>query len=487
MAFCSFTKEGVKNLSTNVDNAFILDYLPEANGEAVKVYLYGLYLCKNTSEEVDFTSFCKNIGMDEATVADCFRYWEEFDCVTVISEEPFTVKYLPLSRHGKPRKFKAGKYDEFNKTLQSLITERMISTNEYADYFSLMEDYSIKPEAMIMICQYCVDLKGPSISGKYILTVAKDFAMRSITTVDAIEIELADYFNKSGDIQRILSALGLKRKAEVDDLNLYNKWRNEMGFDEDVIIFAAKEVKAKSTFKLDDTLTELYGAKVFSKKEVKSYLEQKAQIFDLAKRVASELSVYCEVIKPVVDNYINPWLALGFEGDTLLFLANYCFKKRKRNLDDLDETVRILHKKGLISLADIADYLKRRAKDDEFIKKLLDITGTTRSPNEWDRRNLSTWREWGFSDEMLEASANLSGGRTNPMIYMNTVLSNWKNKGIFELEDIPSRAQSVGANAAVAGGGKTVGASSARFENERAYTKEELDKLIADIDSVDFD
>ncbi|MBQ6883568.1 MAG: DnaD domain protein [Clostridia bacterium] len=478
MAFCSFTTEGVKSLSTSIDNSFITDYLIEADGAAVKVYLYGLFLCKNGSDAIDFTKFCTNLGMEESTVKDCFRYWEEFDCVSIIAEEPFTVKYLPLSKTGKPRKFKAGKYDEFNKSLQSLITERMISTNEYADYFSVMEDYSIKPEAMLMICKYCVDLKGPSIGGKYIYAVAKDFAMRGITTVDTIEIELADYLTKSSDIQKVLTALSIKRKADVEDLNYYNKWVKELGFEHSVIVFIAKATKAKSVLKLDEVITELYGAKVYSEKEVASYLVRKSEVIELAKSLTRELSVYCEVIKPVIDNYVNPWLALGFNGETLTFLANYCFKKRKKSLEEMNDVVNSLYKKGLISLFDIADYFKLKAKDDEFIKQLLDMTGTNRQPNEWDRKNLASWRNWGFSDEMIISAAEISGGRSNPMIYMNSVLGNWKAKGIFVKEDIPATVRQSGGDTSK---------MSHHFANERTYTKEELDKLIVDIETVDFD
>ncbi len=479
MAFCSFTKEGTKSLSTTIENNFITEYLPEADGAAIKVYLYGLYVCKNSTEEISFSRFCTNLFMEEDTVKDCFRYWEEFDLVTVISEEPFTVKYLPLSYHGRPRKFKAGKYDEFNKSLQTLITERMISTNEYADYFTIMEDHGIKPEAMLMICKYCVDIKGPSISGKYISAVAKDFALRGVTTVDAIEIELADYFSKSNEIQRVLKELGLRRKADVDDLNYYNKWVKEMGFEQEVIIYTVKATKTKSIIKLDEIMSELYSGKIFSKADVAAYLVKKAEIIDLAKRITRELSVYCEVIKPVLDNYVNPWLAMGYEGDTLMFIANYCFRKRKKGLEDMDDVVKGLYKKGLVTLTDIGDYLKRRAKDDEFIKKLLDATGAMRSPNEWDRKNLLSWREWGFSDEMVEEAAKISGGRNNPMIYMNSVLGNWKTKGYKVVEDLPTDRDGAVRTA------KTPGDH--HFANERTYTKEELDKLILDIDSVDFD
>ena len=39
-----------------------------------------------------------------------------------------------------------------------------------------MEQYSVKPEALILIVKYCIDLKGENISQNYILQVAKNFA-----------------------------------------------------------------------------------------------------------------------------------------------------------------------------------------------------------------------------------------------------------------------------------------------------------------------
>ena len=41
MAFCSFAKEYSGAATTDIENIFIYEYLPDASGEAVKVYLYG--------------------------------------------------------------------------------------------------------------------------------------------------------------------------------------------------------------------------------------------------------------------------------------------------------------------------------------------------------------------------------------------------------------------------------------------------------------
>ena len=190
MSFCTFSKEFNTNTATYVDNKFIDMYLPIATGEAVKVYLYGLLACK-MDDEVTLEGFAKTLNLDVDEVINCFKFWEEFGLLNVLSEDPFSVAYLPVTS-SKPKKYNPEKYTGFNKALQILIPERMITPNEYSAYFSIMEENSIKPEAMLMIVKYCVDLKGKGISFRYISKVANDFATRGITTESKIEKELSE-------------------------------------------------------------------------------------------------------------------------------------------------------------------------------------------------------------------------------------------------------------------------------------------------------
>ena len=156
---CSYSKEFSTASFTDVENAFICEYLPFSSGDTVKVYLYGLFLCQNPKFDQSLSEIAKVLNMQESAVADCFSYWEELGLVNVLSKEPYTVQYLPIrsSSSGKPKKYNAEKYTDFTKTLQAIIVDRMISTSEYSEYFSIMETYSISPDAMIMIVNYLTD------------------------------------------------------------------------------------------------------------------------------------------------------------------------------------------------------------------------------------------------------------------------------------------------------------------------------------------
>ena len=439
----SFSSEFTANTFTAVENAFISQYLPLSTGNSVKVYLFGLYLCNKKENDINLSSMAEQLSLTEQEIKSCFLYWEEVGLINVISFEPLSITYLPIkiSQTSKIRKFKAEKYTEFTKSLQALLPSRMISTNEFAEYFYVMETYKILPEAMLLIVKYCVDKKGGDISYKYVSKVAKDFGERSINTIEKVEKELSSYVLRTSVLEKILSGMSIKRKPDIEDLNLLKKWTEELQFETENIIFAAKQLKRGSIQKLDEFLLELYSLKCFSKEEIKNYASQKQSVYDLAVKINRALSIYVEVLDTEIETYINKWVSFGFMEDALLLIASRLFRAGKNTLVDMDESVTYLRERGFIDLSSVNDFFEEKTKQDEFIKKLLEIVGVNRRPTSWDRENISVWTSWNFSEEMILEAGKLASGKASPIAYMNGILSNWKNNGIFNVKDVPEKSE----------------------------------------------
>ena len=442
---CSFANEFSIGIYTDVENVFITEYLPNCSGDAVKVYLYGLFLCQHPEKDQSLQEIASTLKMTEEQVVSAFEYFEEYALLSIVSREPFAVQYQQIhaNTNSKPRKYKAEKYTDFTKFVQSLITDRMISTSEYSEYFMIMETYSIKPEAMLMIVKYCVDMKGTDISYRYVSKVAKDFGSRGITTVEKIEKELSSYIAKTAVLEQIFGALSIKRSVDVEDANLLKKWTQELCFDSENIIFAASKLKKGSMAKLDQFLLELYALKSFSKQEIAEYMDNKKAIYELAIKINKALSIYVEVIDTVVDTYTKKWLSYGFDEPTLLFIASTCFKNGKSSLQDMDELCETLRNRGFITISSVGDYFENLKSIDEFIAKVLLTVGLNRRPNPWDRENLNVWKSWNFSNEMILEAAKLSAGKSSPIAYLNGILSNWKNNSVYTVENIASTPQVV--------------------------------------------
>lgn len=468
MSFCSFSKENTKSGKTFLDNNFIVNYLPDAPDQAVKVYLYGLYLCQNSDMASDVTAFSEILGLSQDEVIDCFKYWDEYGLISIISNDPFTVRYHPINETtAKYRRLNPEKYEDFSKAVQSIITERMISVTEYNEYFSVMENTTLKPEAFLMLIKYCTELKGANIGYKYVLTVAKDFIARGITTPELIEKELDGYFVTSSEISEVLKALKSSKSPEIEDMQAYKRWTEKLGFEHAYILEVIKLSKAKTVKKLDKIIEELYSNKCFTKADAESYFATKKDLYELAFEITKKLGLYVEVLDNVLSTYVSPWLSKGFNKETLLFVADYCFRKNKRTLELMDQTIKNLHKLGIITVQSITLYIEKFNKNDEFIEKILGYAGIERKANFWDRENLENWRSWNFTDDMIIEAAKRSNHTTNPISYMNSILSNWKSQGVFTVDAIPKLATN-----------KT----SAHFENERKYSDHELDDLFNSFD-----
>ena len=250
-----------------------------------------------------------------------------------------------------------------------------------------------------------------------------------------MEQELSSYLLKTAELEKILKALSIRRKPDIDDLNLLKKWTKELCFDPENVVFAAKTLKKSSMEKLDELMMELYSAKRFSKEEIAEYSANKRFAYDFAVRFNRALSVYVEVLDTEVDTYVNKWFSYGYVEDALLLIANNLFKEGKNTLRDADETIERLRERGIVDLSSVFDYFEEKKNTDEFLRKILITCGLTRRPTPWDRENLLLWKSWNFTDEMILRAAGLSAGKSSPTAYMNGILSNWKNKGIFSAQD----------------------------------------------------
>ncbi len=439
----SFSSDFSQNSFTAVENTFISQYLPISPGNAVKVYLFGLYLCAKSEAEYTLSSIAETIDLTEEEVKSALSYWEELGLIVVSCYSPLSVSYQPLRTmgHTKIRKFKAEKYADFSRSLQALLPSRMISTTEFSEYFLIMETYKISPEAMLLIVRYCADRKGGDISYRYVSKVAKDFGEKGINTIEKVEKELSSYVLRTGVIEKILSAMSIKRQPDIDDLNLLSKWTKELGFDPENIIYAAKQLKKGSITKLDSFISKLYSLKCFSKEEIKDFFAKKQEIIDLTIKINRALSVYVEVLDTEIDTYVNKWVSYGFMGDALLFIASICFKTGKNSLQEMDELTEYLRNRGLIDLSSIGDYFEEQERSNEFIRKLLEVAGINRRPTQWDRENISTWKSWNLSEEMILEAGKLASGKSSPIAYINGILSNWKNNSIFTVDAIEGKAE----------------------------------------------
>lgn len=439
MALISVSDELAKKSFTNVENKFITKYMPVLEPLALKVYLFSLYIYQNGLDSYTLEDISSNLSSSVEEVKNAFEYLEEYELVSVINLSPFEVKILDLENvYGSPKKFKPEKYADFSKAVQSIIKGRMISTNEYREYFILIEEYGFEQNALIMIINYCVNLKGDNIRLQYIKKVAKSFADDGIVTAQKVNEKLSSYTSSTPALLKIFSAAGIKKQPDIEDEKFYKKWTTELGFEDVAISAAAKCFKVKTPEKLDEVLCELYKNKKFDIKEIEHFADSRNSVVSATKDIAKLLGVYMQNYAPYIENYVNVWYDFGYSFDCMKEIAAYCFKHNKKSFEDMHEFVTSLYSSGIVTDFVVKSKLAQLEGEEIFIKKLLSLCGLTRKVIEWDKENLARWRSWNFSDEMITEAAKLSAGKSNPMAYMNGVLSAWKADNTYSPDKIKS-------------------------------------------------
>lgn len=478
MAFCKFSSEYVISKETPVDNLFINEFLPYAPAECVKVYLYGLYKCTNSSSyDNTIENFAKVLNLTEEEVEDAFLYWQDEGLVQVLNTCPIEIRFMPLKNViNNTKKYKPEEFSTFNRQVQEILEGRQITPTEYDEYYYLLKTMHFQPEALLMIIKFCTQIKGANVGYKYIVTVAKNWANEGITTTKSVEERLFTYEQAGSDLEKLLKICGAKRNATLEEREMFLKWTKELGFNYNTIEYVAKLLKpTKVNFeKLDARLLKYYEMKKLSIKEIEDYEKEKSEMYTLAREINKKMGLYYENLEPVVENYVSKWLNLGHNSTSLLALADYCFKNSIRTLEGLDSTVLKLYKLGVVSMEAIEEYMQELISLDKEVKEILEKLGISRMVTNQDRTYYKTWKQdWNLSSELIALGVEMSAGKFQPLQYLNKLLSNWHTNSVKTLDEaknyiIPEKApEKVSKN------------------KGRSYKKEELDALFDSLEEIE--
>lgn len=259
----NFRRELVKDFylrDTNVENIFINEYLPQAPGDYVKVYLFALMYADFDTRLTNET-IAKHLGMADEDVLKAWTYWEKLGVVRKHYEKPgekfhYQVEFLNLKElaYGKkPRskKSEAGIPDRLKKlmgddTIKDMyseierVTGRLFEGREPAEILTWITDYNANPEMIVYAYSYCVKKKNHS-NHKYVGAIVKEWANQGLKTIDQIEDYLEETDNRHYLYKRVLKALGFLRNATEEEKRIMDTWFDQMGFSIEKVLDACKK------------------------------------------------------------------------------------------------------------------------------------------------------------------------------------------------------------------------------------------------------
>ena len=484
MAFCKFSTEYVAKSYTVIDNLFFSRYLPNTPPKHATIYLYGLYVCAQ-NDNMSLDRFAESMGYSPEEIIESFEYWQEQGIVRIVNTEPFEVQYLPIRNIGSSnRKYSKDKFTNFNIEAQNILSGRMITPNEYEEYYTLMEGYTlpdgrkISSEALLMIMRYCAQNKGNNVGYRYILTVARDWVAAGCVTLEQVEKRLEEYSKSGTAVASILKALGSSKKTSLDEHQYYIKWQ-ELGFQDDCILSVAKALKksGKANFeKLDRKLQKYAELRLFSVKEIEDYEKNLDKIYTLARDINRTLGLYYEDVSNQIETYVNPWLSLGYEGATLLHIAQDCYLKGKRTLSALNDEISALFNRGIVSAKSYEQFTKNQESVKADIEKMLKSLEIVRNVTSFDMEFWNRWTvSWAFNTEIIDYAVALTKARGGNLSYVNTILADWHSQNIYTLEQAKLASDNY----------KVTKSKNTTKINSRTYTKEENESVFDKFNTMD--
>jgi hypothetical protein len=161
----------------------------------------------------------------------------------------------------------------------------------------------------------------------YVGAVAREWSEREIRTQDAAEKYVADYRVQKHGASEVLRRWNKRRPPTVDEMALYDRWTNELGFDAEAVLAAAARMTdvASPTFAiLSDRLNELKERRVTDVAGLAAEDEKNARDREFARMVYARLGKIGAPDKTTIAQLKMFREEKGIARDAILLAADEC-------------------------------------------------------------------------------------------------------------------------------------------------------------------
>lgn len=310
---------------TVVSNYFLDEYMPKANGEYVKIYLYLLRSCGDSNIDLTIEHLADKFDNTEKDVVRAITYWEQLGLLSVTYDEhkdisgiafknvmpeiPISFKIVPETPEKvEPVKAELTKAEPTKKPKHSISADKLATLTSNQDIKELLyvaqayigktftptetnivlyfyDELKFSAELIEFLIEYCVSNNHKKLN--YIETVALDWSEHNIETVEQAKDYISDMNNS---FYPVLKAFGLTNRAPAAiEKSFILKWTKEYGFDMDIILDACNRTIStihQPSFPYADSILQRW-----KKKNVKSLEDLKNIDEDHNKKAKSSVSV----------------------------------------------------------------------------------------------------------------------------------------------------------------------------------------------------
>lgn len=322
---------------TTLSNYFIDEYMPHANGEFIKIYIYLLRIAENPMGEFSLSTIADIFNHTEADVMRALRYWEKLGLLSLSYDEFKTLSSIKMEEPGRekipepkaqkpivptytepvqvPKKetkklkpeFTPEKLDELtsNEDIRDLLyvietyLGKTLSPSDTNIILYFYDSLKFSTELIEYLVEYCVSNNHKSM--RYIETVALAWAEEGITDVKGAKEHTSSH---SSLYYSILKSFGISgRNIAESEKEYIKKWTDEYKFSLDIILNACDRTITtihQPSFQYADSILKTWKS---SGVHTVEDIEASDKLYVNTKKKASPVSVPIGKPKPIYTNF----------------------------------------------------------------------------------------------------------------------------------------------------------------------------------------
>lgn len=261
---------------TSIENIFINDFMPMANGTYVKVYLLGYKFAKDNDKQLSLSNdvISRHLNIPLIDVLNAWDFWSDKGIIKKHKKEnedkesddkfDYVVEFLNLKQLYIKNNFKpidkmnpddsknsiytctpedlveANQSKGINEMFNSIdyAMRRILVPNEKRRVLEWIYNYNMGTDVIVKAFFYSIETRGKR-SLDYIGGIVKNWYDLGLTNADALQEYFKTNDKKFYRYERVMKSLGLnKRQPTEAEMETMDRWFNDWNFTIDMVLNA---------------------------------------------------------------------------------------------------------------------------------------------------------------------------------------------------------------------------------------------------------
>ena len=423
--------------STAVDNQFLLEFMPNATGDQVKVYLYGLMACTCQMADMAIPQIAHDLGLTADAVMSAYRHWERVGLVERTGDNPVSFRYLPpnasIFTGSVPPVDRS--YESFTDSVLAIFgTDYRLHGKRIIQFYEWVTELKLPEEVVLMLIRHMISIHGKEFSFQTADKLAAELAREGVHTIEDAETALTRNRKALETSRAVLRRLNLRREPTEPELEMCTKWMQEWTYTPEAILAACDQTTAAVTpsFKYLDGILEKrrsapgksVSGPAFEKKvaEDEQRREPLRKVYEALGRGANAINAgSLQVYWQLRQTFDDP--------EVIQYAATLCGKANGR-LEDVVTMVTSWKKRGIVDKAGAEAYVNSFNDEKRLLTELGEIWGIRAPSGEVNHKLIRKWRDGGMPDEVTLYVSRQMHVDGKHMPYLDAILTSYLKTGI---------------------------------------------------------